>query len=244
MEDRSEEMDGQGLGRRELLRAAAGGFALAASGLFLPEGLEETAAREGALDGELGGRRGKDRRGLDARQRRNRGDKKDRKVKKGKKDEGQRPDGPPPQGHGPFRATALKVINLTGQPLDCTFFYRVKTGLDDYGLPVANGTHTIAAGDSFRSDPDRYRVGVLFRQPNVAGDYYADVRNVSFWYPRGGVTWGLDLNPSSGKIGGAFINEQDFAQGQVWEQGGIALERSGDSEDRIEWNLFVRPQPK
>ena len=166
------------------------------------------------------------------------------RSRRAKKDEGQRPDGPPPQGHGPFRATALKVINLTGQPLDGTFFYRVKTGLDDYGLPVANGTHTIAAGDSFRSDPDRYRVGVLFRQPNVAGDYYADVRNVSFGYPRGGVTWGLDLNPSSGKIGGAFINEQDFAQGQVWEQGGIALERSGDSEDRIEWNLFVRPQPK
>ena len=54
--------------RRALLRAAVGGFALAASGLFLPaDDADEAAALEGAYGGELGGRRGKDRRGLNKR---------------------------------------------------------------------------------------------------------------------------------------------------------------------------------
>jgi hypothetical protein len=49
--------------RRHLMRAAAGGLALAASGLFLPDWLEEADARDGALDGAKGGRRGTNRRG-------------------------------------------------------------------------------------------------------------------------------------------------------------------------------------
>jgi hypothetical protein len=60
--------------RRQLLRAASGGVALAASGLFLPQWLEEAAARPGANGGELGGRRGKDRKGRD--KHRNHGDRK------------------------------------------------------------------------------------------------------------------------------------------------------------------------
>ena len=44
--------------RRALLRATLGGFALAASGLFLPADDDEAAAREGALGGVLGGRHG------------------------------------------------------------------------------------------------------------------------------------------------------------------------------------------
>lgn len=49
--------------RRALLRAAASGFTLAASGLLLPAGVEDAAAREGALGGEKGGRRGRNQRG-------------------------------------------------------------------------------------------------------------------------------------------------------------------------------------
>jgi hypothetical protein len=65
-----------GLSRRGLLSAAVGGFALAASGLFLPETVEETLARKGAYSGKLGGRRKKDRRGRD--KNRDRGEKKDK----------------------------------------------------------------------------------------------------------------------------------------------------------------------
>ena len=49
--------------RRGLIQAAAGGLVLAASGLLLPARLAETDAREGALGGVKGGRRGKNRRG-------------------------------------------------------------------------------------------------------------------------------------------------------------------------------------
>ena len=48
--------------RRGLL-GAAGGFALAASGLVLPDWLAETEARAGAHDGAKGGRRGNDHKG-------------------------------------------------------------------------------------------------------------------------------------------------------------------------------------
>jgi hypothetical protein len=53
--------------RREVLRASLGGVALAASGLFLPQGLKEVAAREGAMGGLLGGRHGTNQRGRDPR---------------------------------------------------------------------------------------------------------------------------------------------------------------------------------
>ena len=47
-----------GIRRRDLARSAAGAFVLAASGLLLPEWLEQAEAREGAFAGRLGGRRG------------------------------------------------------------------------------------------------------------------------------------------------------------------------------------------
>lgn len=64
--------------RHLLLGGAAGGFALALGGHFLPTTIEETEAREGALGGALGGRRGKNRRGRDKRKRRGHGDRKNR----------------------------------------------------------------------------------------------------------------------------------------------------------------------
>jgi hypothetical protein len=68
--------------RRHLLGAAASGFALAASGLLLPERLiEEAAAREGANGGAMGGRHGKDRRG--GHHRHTHGDHRDKKGKEG-----------------------------------------------------------------------------------------------------------------------------------------------------------------
>jgi hypothetical protein len=49
--------------RRLLLSGAAGTLVFAASGLFLPDWLAEAEAREGALDGAQGGRRGQNHRG-------------------------------------------------------------------------------------------------------------------------------------------------------------------------------------
>lgn len=62
MEDAPEQAT---LGRRRfLLGGIGGGLALTAGGLMLPDRfLAEVAAREGANDGALGGRHGKDRHG-------------------------------------------------------------------------------------------------------------------------------------------------------------------------------------
>lgn len=62
--------------RRALLRSSLTGFALTASGLFLPDWLTEAEARNGAANGRLGGRHGKDQRGREQhRQRRRNRDK-------------------------------------------------------------------------------------------------------------------------------------------------------------------------
>lgn len=69
--DRGTGADGEaGLSRRALL----GGFALSASGLFLPASREQTEARDGAAGGQLGGRHGKDHRGRNGDRHRHRRD--------------------------------------------------------------------------------------------------------------------------------------------------------------------------
>jgi hypothetical protein len=83
-----DDMSGRGLCRREVMRAAAVGFAVAASGLLLPMPLEQVAARQGASNGELGGRHGKDRRGRD----------RDRDHRRHRRDRDKKPDRDPPKG--------------------------------------------------------------------------------------------------------------------------------------------------
>lgn len=220
------------LKRRRLLQAITGGALLAASGLVLPAWLEEVEAREGSLDGAKGGRRRKDRKG---RQRqRTHGD---------KKDEGKRGQDAPKGQDSAFRAAALTVYNnLSDTSLQCTFYYRIKTGLDDYSLPVAHSTHTIKAKESLRYDPNRYRVGVLIKQILGANDLYADVRNLSLWFPQGEVTKGTQLDPPNGIFGADVIPEQGFGDGKYLQAENIGLERRKDDSQgayRIEWLLTV-----
>jgi hypothetical protein len=70
-QEHNEEVARASTTRRALL-SGAGGFVLAAGGLFLPEWLEDAEAVEGLYGGTLGGRHGKDHRGRDNRKRRNR----------------------------------------------------------------------------------------------------------------------------------------------------------------------------
>ena len=214
--------------RRALVSGAAG-FALAASGLLLPAEDDGAAAREGAYGGELGRRRGKDRRGGDKRKRRDRSDKKG----KGRRDGA-------PKDHGPFRATALTVVNRWLPSLECVFYYQIKTGLDDYDLPRADSERTILWNESFRYDPNRYRVGVLIKHTPGWQDYYADVRNVSLWFPQGGLSSGDHLNPAIGNIGGDNIPLQSFSVGEEHRDDYYTLKRKDDSADRIEVELVVR----
>jgi hypothetical protein len=231
--------DGAGLSRRAILGGAVAGFALPASGLFLPETGEVAAARDGALQGAKGGRRGKDQKGRHR-----------HRTHGGKKDKNKGRNDAPPQNHGPFRATALTVRNSSGGggffppvTLHCTFYYRIKTGLDDYGLPIASVERTVAPGESFRyaPNPDRYRVGVQIKHVILSDDIYADVRNVSFWFPAGGVTGGQNLDPPAGKVGSTLIREQGFDQGEEHHlvMPRLGLERKRDSDTHIEWELTV-----
>jgi hypothetical protein len=223
------------LGRRSVLGGAVAGFVLTAGGLLAPSAADETAAREGALGGALGGRHGKDHRGRH--RRRSHGD---------KKDKGKGRNEAPPQSHGPFRASALTVVNIDSHyfpsiTLNCTFYYRIKTGLDDYGPPVASFERTLARGESFRYAPDRFRVGVLIKHFITSHDVYADVRNKSLWLPTGGVTSGPDLDPPAGKTGSVLIREQafDFNESHFATLPMLRLKRKPDSDTHIEWELTV-----
>ena len=234
-QDHRETSTATGATRRRLLRAATGGFALAASGLFLPEGPEEADAREGALGGAKGGRHGKD---LQGRSRHRSHDDKNHKGQHGH-------DGLP-TNHGPFRACALTVVNSDQPPwppltLNCTFYYRIKTGLDDYGPPIASVERTLAPGESFRYAPDRYRVGVLIKHVILSEDVYADVRNISFWLPTGSLSSGPNLDPPAGKTGSIRIREQgfDFGEQIVVTVPRLILGRKRDSDTHIEWELAV-----
>jgi len=224
--------------RRLLLGAAAGGFALAANGLFLPERLEGVDAREGALGAARGGRRGKNHKGRHGHRH-----KKDRNT--GSTDAPQSGGAAPQSGGGIFRSSALRIYNGSDFALHCTFFYQVTGDFDKYGPPIANGEHPLAIGASHRYDPDRLRVGALIRFPEdlEITDLYVDARNLPFpFYPRSGVTFGRHLDPHNGNIGSTFIAEQNFAVGDVKMKAYVMLGRLPDDyygPNRIEWTVLI-----
>lgn len=153
-------------------------------------------------------------------------------------------NGPGPEkrrhpGRGPFRDSALTVVNKTAVPLNCTFFFQNRTGGDSYDPPVADGDHAIEPAGSLRYAPERFRVGVLVKEVDPDTDLYADVRNVQLWYPRGGVSTGTNLDPATGIVGTPFIPEQNYAQGERRKKAKIVLNRNHDSSDFIEWELIV-----
>lgn len=214
--------------RRQII-TLAGGLALAASGLFLPEASEDAGARDSVLGGAKGGRHGRNHKGRHR-----------RRTHGSEKNNEKHDDRSQAKDHEPFRSSAVTVINRWPPPLECTFYYQIKTGLDSYAPPVADGDRTILYNESFRYDPDRYRVGVLIRHTPGWQDVYADMRNVSLWFPRGSVVDGDNLDPHSGMDGHILINEQDFSQRETQRDGYFTLTRKDDSKDRIEWEFVVR----
>ena len=172
-------------GSRRRLLAGAGGLVLAASGLFLPEWLEEAEARKGTLGGANGGRRGKDHRGRH--RKRSHGDNKDKKIK----------DIPLP-----FRRSALTVgVTFYDQPIYCSFFSARNQAGDNYAPFQWVEDHTIYPLDKYRFDSGEMRAGVLIREFFNGQDVFCDVRNMRTWFPRGRVTAGDNLDPAKGKFG-------------------------------------------
>lgn len=220
------------LDRRRFLGAATGGFAMAASGLLLPAGLEDAEAREGAYDGALGGRRGQNRRGRDERKRRTHGNRKNpNRVK----------DLPLP-----FRNTVVTVRNGLAEPAPCIFFAAHNTRGNDFDPFFKVIEYTVNNEDhdnEYRFDPLELRAGVLIRELNDGKDIFCDLRNLRIGYPRGGVSTGANLDPANGNVGTAYIPEQDFTEGEGKYNQRAVLERLKDDAKgayRIEWRLTVR----
>jgi hypothetical protein len=184
--------------RRQLWRAA-GGFAIAATGVLLPETIEAAWAKQNGV-------------ASDKRRR--------------------------PRNEA-FRDSALTVVNKTAVALNCTFSFQHRIGYDSYDPPLADVAHSVDPDGSFRYDPAQFRVGVLVKDVDPDVDLYADVRNVQFWYPRGGVSTGANLDPPGGIVGSAFIPEQNYSQGERRKKAKIVLKRNHDSDGFIEWELVI-----
>jgi hypothetical protein len=138
----------------------------------------------------------------------------------------------------PFRDSSLKVVNRTAGTLQATFYYRIETGIDTFGRAVANGTHAISANGEHTDAPGKIRIGVLIHNVDPGTDLYADVRNVPYWYPRGGVSTGQNLDPAAERYGDVYIAEQNFDQREERRKRRIALKRLADT-DTINWELTI-----
>ena len=117
-------------GTRRALFSAASGFALAASGLLLPRWLESAEARDGALHGAKGGRRGKNHRGRH--KKRTHGDRKSRKND-------QRPRGSSPTQNIAFTVRNFRPVAVQVQG------WEVNQANDAYVVPTDWDWITLAA---------------------------------------------------------------------------------------------------
>lgn len=219
--------------RRALLRGAAGGFTLAASGLFLPSTTEDVAARAG--------KRGRKRR-------RTHGDdkKENKRQRGGRNGRSSRPL---------FRDTSLSLDIMDGRTqhftFSATFYFRVLSGgLDDYNGPwIDSGTSVQSDGRTLkhRYAPERFRVGVLLRAFDGgyrAPDLFVDVRNIAFAAPRVAAYSGQNLDPASGKLGEPVINEREMElvwipfQGTKPRNFGLEYELRNSPRDTCTGSLF------
>ncbi|MFN8661409.1 MAG: hypothetical protein U0075_05920 [Thermomicrobiales bacterium] len=212
------------LSRRNLARVVAGGVIAGAGGLLLPGTIDDAAAREGAL----GGRHGKNHRGRNQRKRRD--------HRKEQRDHSGNQDNLP--GRGLFRNTALttSIIHSIDYPFafTTTYFYRIKTGLDDYG-PWKEATTGTA--ESSRYAPDRFRVGVLVSArgwPGDGQDLFVDLRNLAFATPRGAAYVGTGLDPARNQLGSALFAERAF---------GFYTTPSGTYGDEVVESYLLKKNP-
>ena len=233
-----DESAGTRLNRRTLFAAATGGFVAGASGLFLPDWLEEAEAAEGAYGGRLGGRHGPNRRGRDQHKRRDHGDKKNRGKGNGNR---------APMGGTVFRDCALTVRNHTPWKWFIDYYeYPVNAfGVEKDPQPIPFTPDDIAPGGTQRVESNEFHMGVvLFTvSPDEPNTVDANVRNFRSDSPHGRLYAGptLSLGDTNGT---AIVTEQAFKEHE--KHGGelpggtgtiAALTRAQDSGDFIEWVL-------
>lgn len=233
--------------RRRLLQMAAGGFALAASGLFLPAGLEESAAREGALGGAKGGRHGKQHR---RRHRRTHGNRKARRTRDNS------PGAGAPEG-SLIRYVALRVNagDLAPSTITVDFYFRVKTGLDTFGpLVFANSSAAMTNGNVDYA-PERYSIAAYIRGDALPSPVYIEFTNVLFHdgialAPYGKIINGGSIDGSGNYVGGTTYfsgeylsdrpREFDLGKGCCGRDMKLRVERLDDSDTQKWLNPTIK----
>jgi hypothetical protein len=185
--------------RRRLLSAATGGFALAASGLFLPNGLQVADARDGAAGGRLGGRHRKDHRGRGSR---THGAKKD----KGKNHQ---PPGAGAPGGSLLRYVAIRAESphyMPGMAVD--FNFRVKGGLDEYGPLVFATTFENLSGTHTDYAPNRYAIAAYFRGVPLPAPVFVEFNNPFIGDPKMKLFTGGTIDGNGNLVGGTLLDSQ------------------------------------
>ena len=212
--------------RRALLRAAAGAFSLAASGLFLPATLEQAEARDGVLDGKRGGRRGKNQRERNKSKRRDRRKARQRNTNKGKG----------PQGSGQILDVLLYVHNRRSTSVSLRAWRMIDSEI--IAWEPASETITLPAKPASGPEPFHdFVFDVAHLAVVIGADHVIEVGNPFIGYPwaflaTGG--WGQD-----GWQKGQQLFRQGFAEGESATVGAFNVQRLNDSatHKRFQLNL-------
>jgi hypothetical protein len=220
--------------RRTILSGAVAGFALTASGLFLPETRKEADARDGALGGTKGGRHEKNHRGHDKHKRRDHGDKK-----------GEENDNLPQSGGKYFRDVALLVHNMRSAPVQVQGWQLHFTGPNPGGAyyfkdsswnwstidaKPANGHENVM--NFFGSE---WTVVV-----RIGTDRVVAASNNMIGYPSGSIlSGGWDATHGWNPLGDTLANDEKMHVDDSIMAGGIRLQRTIDSDSHIQFYVWL-----
>ena len=213
--------------RRTLLGAAggcaigtAGGHALSAAGLWLPNGLADAEAREGAFGGVLGGRHGKNRRGRGHQHRR--GKHHDRSKDRGAPKSGSGTLGP----EGELKITFV-LINDSAVEIDSTCFYYTWDSQDCDNCSFGHDDKTVPAGESVEFVTNVKKAALWFDHDR----HHVWAKNPFFGYPV------IEIFSAGGR-GGAGPKNMAVGDTLSWRHGiyQIEVKRQDDYQDhKVFW---------
>ena len=202
--------------RRALLRAAAGAFSLAASGLFLPTSPHEAEARDGVLGGKRGGRKRKNQRDRNKAKRRQR--RRSRRREKDKK---------APTGPGQILDVLLYVHNLRGANVSLRAWRMIDSEM--IAWEPASEIITLPAKPGSGPEPFHdFVFDVTHLAVSIDAGHVIEVGNPWLGFP-----WAFLATGTWGQQGWNQDGQQIFRQGFAeWESKsvpGFVLQRLSDS---------------
>ena len=223
----------EGASRRQILRSASAGFALAASGLFLPKCLTDVEAREGSAAGQLGGRHGSNKRGRH--RRRTHGDKKDNTNNK-----------PPGAGAQIVKDVQLNVYNDGPNGISIEYWFDGNPLLGNE-WHQDRSSHDLAAGATERYQSPTRSGGAWFYTGGSFQTFWVGAFNPLLGKPEISFRWGGDVQDGRGHTGGAVVEKASVSleEGEefkwIVQQRVTTVRRERDSDDSKIFTLRLRP---